>query len=143
MNARGLTEAEAAARAKRGESNRTVDVTSRSVGRIPRSNLFTRFNALLGSLVVVTLIVGPLQDALFGLVLIANALIGIGHELLAKFTLDRLAIVAAPGATVIRDGAARSVAVADVVMGDLLSLGAGDELMVDGELQSDGPIELN
>jgi cation-transporting P-type ATPase E len=140
---RGLTEAEARERAERGLSNRVQDVTSRGVVDILKSNLLTRFNALLGSLLVVILIVGPLQDAVFGLILVANALIGIAQELRAKYTLDRLAIIAAPRATVIRDGVVRTVPVSEVVEGDLLQLAAGDEVVVDGELESHEPIELN
>jgi cation-transporting ATPase E len=139
----GLTEAEAQARAEQGQSNRVKDVTSRGVGDILKSNLLTRFNALLGSLLVVILIVGPLQDAVFGLILVANALIGIAQELRAKYTLDRLAIIAAPQATVIRDGVQRRMTVGEVVQGDLLRLASGDEVVVDGELESDDLIELN
>ena len=63
---------------------------TRTVAQIVRANVFTRFNALLGGMLAVILVVGPLQDALFGFVLVANALIGIVQELRAKRTLDRL-----------------------------------------------------
>jgi cation-transporting P-type ATPase E len=139
----GLTEAEARKRAERGQSNQVRDVTSRSVADILKSNLLTRFNALLGSLLVVILVVGPLQDTVFGLILVANALIGIAQELRAKYTLDRLAIIAAPQATAIRDGVLRRMPVGEVVQGDLLRLATGDEVVVDGELASSDPIELN
>jgi cation-transporting ATPase E len=110
---------------------------------ILKSNLLTRFNALLGSLLVVILIVGPLQDAVFGLILVANALIGIGQELRAKLTLDRLAILAAPRARVFRDGVVRGLPVSEIVVGDLLEVEAGDEIVVDGTVESDEPLELN
>lgn len=139
----GLTEVEARDRARRGQSNQVRDVTSRGVVDILKSNLLTRFNALLGSLLVVILVVGPLQDAVFGLILVANALIGIAQELRAKYTLDRLAIVAAPQAAVIRDGLPRRMPVGDIVQGDLLQLVAGDEVVVDGKLESNDHIELN
>ncbi|HET9782895.1 MAG TPA: HAD-IC family P-type ATPase [Candidatus Dormibacteraeota bacterium] len=139
----GLTQEEVRQRRLDGRSNFTRDVTSRSVGDILKANLLTRFNALLGTMLVVILIVGPIQDAVFGLILVANALIGIAQELRAKVTLDRLAIIAAPKATVVRDGAAITVAVADVVQDDLIQVAAGDEIVVDGVLESDRPIELN
>jgi cation-transporting ATPase E len=139
----GLTAAEARDRAERGLSNRSRDVQSRSFGDILKSNLLTRFNALLGSMLIVILIVGPPQDAVFGLILVANALIGIAQELRAKLTLDRLAIVAAPRACVIRDGTPLTVPVSEVVLGDLVRLAVGDEAVVDGELESDESIELN
>ncbi len=139
----GLSDAEARSRAERGLANHSVETTSRSVGDILRSNLLTRFNALLGSLLVVVLIVGPLQDAVFGLILVANALIGIAQELRAKFTLDRLAIVAAARATVVRDGRELSLRVTEIVEGDILRLAPGDELPVDAQLVSDAAVEVN
>ena len=92
----GLTAAEVAERIARGQVNTSDERTSRSLGEIARANIFTRFNAILGSMLVVILIVGPIQDALFGLVLVANALIGIVQEYRAKRTLDRLAVLNAP-----------------------------------------------
>jgi cation-transporting P-type ATPase E len=139
----GLTEVEARDRALRGLSNQVREVSSRGVVDILKANLLTRFNALLGSLLVVILIVGPLQDAVFGLILVANALIGIAQELRAKYTLDRLAILAAPQANAVRDGAPKRVPVGEVVQGDLLQVAAGDEVVVDGMLESSGHIELN
>ena len=72
----GLTAQEVAERVARGQVNDVPAVPSRTVGQIVRANVFTRFNAMLGSLLVVTLIVGPIQDALFGFVLVANAASG-------------------------------------------------------------------
>ena len=139
----GLTEAEAARRTARGLANTVVDVSSRSLGDILKANLLTRFNALLGSMLVVILVVGPLQDAIFGLILFANAMIGIGQELRAKVTLDRLAVLAARQATVVREGTEKRIAVAAVVEGDLVLMESGDEAVVDGILESDEPGELN
>ena len=129
---RGLTSAEAAQRRRDGLGNDYRPPTSRPVSVILRTNVCTRFNALLGSLLVVILIVGPMQDALFGLALIANTLVGIVQELRAKRALDRLAVVTAPHATVVRDGAPISVAAEDVVLDDLLEISAGDQVVVDG-----------
>ena len=84
-----LTEAEARARAAAGRANTVVDQTSRPVSEIVRANVLTRFNALLGSLLIVILIVGPLQDALFGIILVLNTMVGIVQEVRAKRTLDR------------------------------------------------------
>lgn len=140
---RGLTQAEAKQRIELGRANRVRDVTSRSVSDIVKANLLTRFNALLGSMLVVILVVGPLQDALFGLILIGNAVIGIVQELRAKVTLDRLAITAAPRATVIRGGEVIQVAVSEVVQDDLIRVGSGDEIAVDGCVEMSEGIEVN
>jgi len=139
----GLTEQEARRRADSGLANTIRETTSRSVPDILKANLLTRFNALLGSLFVAILVVGPIQDAVFGLILVANALIGIGQELRAKVTLDRLAILAAPRARVVRDGVARGLQVSEIVVGDLVEVEAGDEIVVDGVVESDEPFELN
>ncbi|HZU80327.1 MAG TPA: HAD-IC family P-type ATPase, partial [Acidimicrobiales bacterium] len=99
---------------------------------ILRANLFTRFNAILGALLVVVAVVGPVQDGLFGVVLVTNAAIGIAQELRAKRTLDRLAILNAPHARVVRDGATRQLAVEEVVPGDTIALQPGDQVVTDG-----------
>ena len=132
--AAGLTGAEAAERRRQGLGNDYRPPTSRPVRVILRTNVITRFNALLGSLLVVILIVGPLQDALFGLALVANTLVGIVQELRAKWALDRLAVVTAPHTTVVRDSSPVTVEAAEVVLGDLLELAPGDQVVVDAEV---------
>ena len=132
--ARGLSSAEAEQRRRDGLGNDYRPPSSRPVSVILRTNVCTRFNALLGSLLVVILIVGPLQDALFGLALVANTLVGIVQELRAKRALDRLAVVTAPRATVVRDGASVTVAADEVVLGDLLEISPGDQVVVDGDV---------
>lgn len=135
----GLSEAEAAARLAAGLGNRAGGRVSRTFGEIVRANVFTRFNALLGSLLVVVLVIGPLQDAFFGLILVANTAIGIVQELRAKLTLDRLALLRAPTATVIRDGRERRIAATEVVPDDVLVLAEGDEVVADAAVvRSDG-----
>src|SRR5512133_1935176 len=106
----GLSSAQVAERRSRGLGNAGGERTSRSVAEILRANILTRFNFILGVLLAVILAVGEPQDALFGIVLVVNALIGIGQELRAKRTLDRLAVLSAPRVRVIRDGAPRELA---------------------------------
>src|SRR5262252_9521707 len=128
----GLTSSEVAERRARGLSNEGGEHTSRSVAEILRANILTRFNFILAALLAVILAAGEPQDALFGIVLVANALIGIVQELRAKRTLDRLAVLSAPRVRVVRDGAPRDIAVAEVVADDLVDLRAGDQLVADG-----------
>ncbi|HEX6330023.1 MAG TPA: HAD-IC family P-type ATPase, partial [Actinomycetota bacterium] len=139
----GLTAAEVAARRARGQVNDVPASPSRTVREIVRANVFTRFNALLGSMLVVILIVGPIQDALFGGVLIANAAIGILQELRAKRTLDRLAVLTAPHARIVRDGAVREAPVGEVVLDDVLELHPGDQVVVDGEVVEARALEVD
>ena len=128
----GLTAAEVVERVERGAVNVTGERTSRTLAEIIRANVFTRFNAILGTMLVVILVVGELNDALFGIVLVTNTLIGIVQEVRAKRTLDRLAVLSAPRARTLRDGRVEELAVEDVVLDDLLELRTGDQLPADG-----------
>ncbi len=139
----GLTEAEVAERRATGRANDVPNARSRTVGQILRSNLLTPFNFLLGGLLVIIIAVGPLNDALFGGVLIANALIGIIQELRAKRTLDTLAVVSSPRAVALRDGASTDVAIGDVVLDDVLELRPGDQLVVDGQILDSSGLEID
>jgi cation-transporting ATPase E len=131
---RGLTAAEVEQRQSDGRSNDVTDPTSRSVRDIVRANVFTPFNFLLGSLLVVILAVGEYRDGLFGIVLVANALIGIVQEVRSKRALDRLALLNAPRATVVRDGTSSEVATSELVLDDVIELAPGDQISVDGEI---------
>jgi cation-transporting ATPase E len=128
----GLTAAEVQERVARGAVNDTGERTSRTIGEIVRANVFTRFNAILGAMLAVIVVVGPIQDATFGLVLFANAAIGIIQETRAKRTLDQLAVLNAPRARVVREGTVLEIAVEEVAIDDLLDLRAGDQIPCDG-----------
>src|SRR6516165_1054851 len=132
----GLTSAQVAERRSRGLGNTGGEQVSRSVAGILRANILTRFNFILGVLLAVILAVGEPQDALFGIVLVANALIGIAQELRAKLTLDRLAVLSAPRVRVIRDGQRHDITVAGLVTGDLVDLRPGDQLVADGVVRA-------
>ncbi len=136
---RGLTQAEVEQRVEEGKTNAVKESTSRSLASIIRANVFNRFNAILGTLLVVILIFGSPKDALFGGVLVVNTLIGIIQELRAKLTLDRLSLLSAPKARVIRDGLPQEIPTGEVVLDDLLELRMGDQVIADGTvLQSQG-----
>ncbi len=141
--ATGLSSAEAAEREARGLGNGGRDRTSRSLGEILRANLLTRFNFILGTLLAVILAIGEPQDALFGVVLVANVLIGIAQELRAKLTLDRLAVLSAPRVRVVRDGAVQDMPVAGLVAGDLVELRAGDQLVADGVVRGSAGLQAD
>ena len=134
--AAGLTAADVAERVATGRTNASTVRTSRTVGQIVRANVLTFFNGLLAALWVVAALTGTWQNALFGGVVVANAGVGIVQELRAKRTLDRLAVLNAPTARVVRDGAGAELPVADVVLDDLLELRAGDQVPADGVVRS-------
>ena len=138
-----LSGAQVAERRSRGLTNAAGERTSRSVAEILRANIFTRFNLLLGVLLAVILVWGDPRDALFGIVLVSNALIGIAQELRAKRTLDRLAVLSAPRVRVIRDGAPREIAVEELVADDLVDLRAGDQLVADGVVRDSASLQAD
>ncbi|MFH8467485.1 HAD-IC family P-type ATPase [Streptomyces sp. NPDC017991] len=138
-NAKGLTAAEVAERVARGEVNDVPVRSSRSTADIVRANVFTRFNAIIGVLWLIMLFVAPFQDSLFGYVILANTGIGIIQELRAKKTLDSLAVIGESRPTVRRDGTATPVGTSEIVLGDLIEIGPGDKIVVDGEcVEADG-----
>ncbi|MDQ6910537.1 MAG: HAD-IC family P-type ATPase [Actinomycetota bacterium] len=139
---RGLTEAEVAARRQRGQVNDVPEAPSRQVSDIIRSNVFTRFNAILGTLFAVIVIVGPVQDTLFGFVLVANTAIGILQELRAKKTLDRLAVLTTPRTRVLRSGVVTDLTVDRIVLDDILELSPGEQIPVDGVVVA-GEVEVD
>lgn len=139
----GLSAAEVAERVARGEVNDVPVRSSRSTAEIVRANVFTRFNAIIGVLFVIILIVGPLQDGLFGFVIVANTGIGIVQELRAKKTLDNLAVISEARPTVRRDGGDVRIPTSEVVLGDLLALGPGDKVIVDGEVVESEGLEID
>jgi cation-transporting ATPase E len=140
---RGLTEAEVRERVATGQVNTVPLAPGRTIGQILRANVLTRFNAILGVLFVLVMIVGPPQDALFGVILVVNTAIGTAQELRAKRALDKLAILTAARARVLRDGAVSEVAQDEVVLDDVLDLRRGDQVPVDAAvLQAEG-LELD
>jgi len=132
----GLTAAAVAERVALGRTNATSVRTSRTIGEIVRANVFTVFNGILVGLWVLVLATGRWQNGLFGIVVVVNSAIGIVQEVRAKRTLDRLAVLNAPRARVVRDGIEQDVGVADVVLDDLLVLAAGDQVPADGVVRT-------
>lgn len=128
----GLSTAEVAERVAAGQTNAFVQDTSRSVWSIVRANVLTLFNGIILACFIVLFAIGRWQDALFGFSAIANAVIGSVQEYRAKRALDRLALLNAPHARVMRDGSEAEIALDDVVLDDTLVLRAGDQVPADG-----------
>ena len=141
--AQGLSFKQVAHARAADETNEFDNSSSRSIVVILRANVFTIFNAILASAVVVVLAVGSWQDAVFGFVLLLNTLTGTIAELRAKRALDNLAVLAAPTAHVIRDGEAKDIEVSQVVLGELLELRSGDQVPADGQVLSSNGCEID
>ena len=127
----GLSAAEVADRVAAGRTNAFVQDTSRSVWSIVRANVLTLFNGIILACFIVLFAIGRWQDALFGFSAIANAVIGSVQEYRAKRALDRLALLNAPHARVLRDGREVEIDVDTVVIDDTLVLRAGDQVPAD------------
>ena len=141
--AQGLSFKQVAQARAAEETNEFDNSSSRSIVAILRANVFTIFNAILASAVVVVLAVGSWQDAVFGFVLLLNTLTGTIAELRAKRALDNLAVLAAPAAHVIRDGETKDIEVSQVVLGELLELRSGDQVPADGQVLSSNGCEID
>nr|WP_306422966.1 HAD-IC family P-type ATPase [Paenarthrobacter aurescens] len=131
MSVQGLSAADVAERVAAGQSNAFVQDTSRSVWSIVRANVLTLFNGIILACFIVLFAIGRWQDALFGFSAIANAVIGSVQEYRAKRALDRLALLNAPHARVMRDGSEAEIDLDDVVLDDTLVLRAGDQVPAD------------
>ncbi|MEV4209299.1 cation-translocating P-type ATPase [Nocardia salmonicida] len=141
--AAGLTAAQVDERRRDGRTNDVPARASRSVAEIVRANVFTRINAILGVLFLLVLSTGSIIDGMFGLLIVANSAVGIIQEVRAKRTLDELAIVSQAKPTVRRDGLAQQVAPGEVVLDDLIELGPGDQIVVDGEVEEAAALEID
>ncbi|MFF1282290.1 HAD-IC family P-type ATPase [Streptomyces sp. NPDC058299] len=139
----GLTGTEVAERVARGQVNDVPVRGSRSLREIVRANVLTRFNAIIGVLWLIMLCVAPFQDSLFGFVIIANTGIGIVQEWRAKQTLDSLAVIGEARPTVRRDGAATEVGTGAIVLDDLVEIGPGDRVVVDGVCAEADGLEID
>ena len=139
--AAGLSRGDVASRMSSGLANRVPDTTSRSLWEIVRANVLTLFNAIVGTSFVFLLLLGSWQDALFGLAAVGNAVIGVVQEYRAKRSLDRLAVLEAPLARVLRDGSVEEIPTADVVLDDVLVLRAGDQVTADASVLESGGLE--
>jgi cation-transporting P-type ATPase E len=141
--ATGLTDAEVAQRVADGKTNDVPTRAARSVSDIVRANVFTRINAILGVLLIIVLSTGSVINGAFGLLIIANSAIGIIQELRAKQTLDKLAIVGQTKPLVRRQSGIQALLPSEVVLDDIIELGPGDQIVVDGEIVEETNLEVD
>lgn len=143
----GLSEAEVAQRVAAGQTNDVPTRAARTTREIVRANVFTRINAILGVLLIIVLSTGSVINGAFGLLIIANSAIGIIQELRAKKTLDKLAIVgqAKPSVRRVTASGPRTAPLApsQVVLDDIIELGPGDQIVVDGEVVEHANLEVD
>jgi len=139
----GLTSAEVAERIADGRANVGTRSPSRTTAQILRANVFNPVNAIMLTLFALIMISGFWRDGLFVGVVVSNTVIGIAQELKARRELQRLELLNAPKALVIRDGQRAEVAVEEIVADDLCELVPGDQVVVDGEVVASIGLELD
>ncbi|MFL0176038.1 HAD-IC family P-type ATPase [Mycobacterium sp. SMC-13] len=139
----GLSDDEVAQRVAAGHTNDVPTRAARSVSEIIRANVFTRINAILGTLFLIVLATGSVINGLFGLLIVANSAIGIIQELRAKQTLDRLAIVGQAKPLVRRQSGTQERPAGEVVLDDVIELGPGDQIVVDGVVLEAANLEVD
>jgi len=139
----GLSETEAARRYRGGEGNRLKVHAGRSYAAIIGQSTFVPVNLVLFAVSAALVVLGlPIDAALTALPVLANIVVSAGIEARAKWRLDRLRILTARGTTVIRDGHERPIDPASLVRGDVIVVGRGDEIVLDGELV-EGEVEVD
>lgn len=139
----GLSDVEVAQRVAEGKTNDVPTRAARSVSEIIRGNVFTRINAILGVLLIIVLSTGSVINGAFGLLIVANSAIGIIQELRAKQTLDKLAIVGQAKPMVRRQSGTVPLAPNEVVLDDVIELGPGEQIVVDGEILEESNLEVD
>ncbi|MBC3515893.1 HAD-IC family P-type ATPase [Neobittarella massiliensis] len=130
----GLSEESAAERARQGLLNKDATPPTKSIGRIVLDNTFTLFNLVILVLGGAILAVGSYKNALFMGIMVVNTLVGIVQEVRTKRVMDRLSILSAARVQVVRGGAVKPVGREQVVLGDVMELCRGDQIVADCQL---------
>jgi cation-transporting ATPase E len=139
----GLTLQEVAERTNDGRSNTDPETTSRSTWQIVYANVFNPVNAIMLALFVLILVAGFPADGLFVGVVISNSVIGVSQEVYARRELEKLQLLNSPSVRVIRDGVEGEIAAVEVVQDDLVITGAGDQIVVDGDVLETKGLEID
>jgi cation-transporting ATPase E len=141
---RGLSEREVLDRRAKGHGNTAPAPTGRTYRQIVVENVFTFINSCLFGLGIALALLGRPLDALISTGVIAlNIVVSVVQEMRAKRTLDRIALLTRPTATVIRDGRTLTLPPEQLVVGDQLAVSPGDQIVVDGTLIGDGRMQVD
>ena len=138
----GLTQAQVKERMEKGWSNAPVDSPSKTTKEIIISNVFTYFNLIFLVIAVLLLLVGAFRDLTFLPVIICNTLIGIIQEIRSKKVLDKLSVLNAPKATVMREGKLQTIPAEKAVLDDVVKFQAGNQICADATV-IDGEVQVN
>ena len=138
----GLTEEQVRTRVENGWTNEEVAPPALTTKEIIHKNVFTYFNLIFLVLAILLCIVGSFRNLTFLPVIIANTMIGIIQEIRAKRVLEKLNMLNAPHAEVVRDGNVRKIDAIDLVIDDIVIFGAGNQICADAVVE-EGEVRVN
>lgn len=138
----GLSQHQVTERLQKGWANTPVDPPSKSVKEIIATNVFTYFNLIFAAIAVLLIVVGAFRDLTFLPVIMANTCIGIIQEIRSKNVLDKLNVLNAPKATVIRDRKKMVIPADQAVLDDIIVFSAGNQICADAVVVS-GEVQVN
>lgn len=142
INITGLTDEEVRQRVEEGFTNRTDISTDKTTKEIVVSNVFTYFNLIFLVITILLIMVGSFRNLTFLPIIIGNTVIGIVQEIRAKKTLEKMSLLNAPHADVIRNGSVKQISTEELVKDDVILLTAGKQICADAVVIS-GNIQVN
>lgn len=142
INITGLTDEEVRQRVEEGLTNRTDISTDKTTKEIVISNVFTYFNLIFLVITILLIMVGSFRNLTFLPIIIGNTVIGIVQEIRAKKTLEKMSLLNAPRADVIRNGSVKQISTEELVKDDVILLTAGKQICADAVVIS-GNIQVN
>lgn len=142
INITGLTDEEVRQRVEEGFTNRTDISTDKTTKEIVISNVFTYFNLIFLVITILLIMVGSFRNLTFLPIIIGNTVIGIVQEIRAKKTLEKMSLLNAPRADVIRNGSVKQISTEELVKDDVILLTAGKQICADAVVIS-GNIQVN
>lgn len=142
INITGLTDEEVRQRVEEGLTNRADISTDKTTKEIVISNVFTYFNLIFLVITILLIMVGSFRNLTFLPIIIGNTVIGIVQEIRAKKTLEKMSLLNAPRADVIRNGSVKQISTDELVKDDVILLTAGKQICADAVVIS-GNIQVN
>lgn len=142
INIMGLTDEEVRQRVEEGLTNRADISTDKTTKEIVISNVFTYFNLIFLVITILLIMVGSFRNLTFLPIIIGNTVIGIVQEIRAKKTLEKMSLLNAPHADVIRNGSVKQISTEELVKDDVILLTAGKQICADAVVIS-GNIQVN
>ena len=142
INITGLTDEEVRQRVEEGLTNRADISTDKTTKEIVISNVFTYFNLIFLVITILLIMVGSFRNLTFLPIIIGNTVIGIVQEIRAKKTLEKMSLLNAPHADVIRNGSVKQISTDELVKDDVILLTAGKQICADAVVIS-GNIQVN